>query len=93
VQDATVVAAGGPLENVPLWGRMVSDTLGRSVQLVDALEVTSRGVAVLICESLTGVVPTVGVKRTIVPEKEAHAAYAKALARNNELYDQMYAKL
>jgi sugar (pentulose or hexulose) kinase len=88
VQDATVVAAGGPLENVPLWGRMVSDTLGRSVQLVDALEV-----AVLICESLTGVVPTVGVKREIVPEKEAHAAYAKALARNNELYDQMYAKL
>jgi sugar (pentulose or hexulose) kinase len=38
-EDCTVVAAGGPLENVPLWGRMVSDTLGKTVQLVDASEV------------------------------------------------------
>ena len=52
--DARVVAAGGPLENVPLWGRMVSDVLGKTVELTDAVEVTSRGVACLLCESLSG---------------------------------------
>eukprot|EP01048_Picozoa_sp_COSAG05_P013420 COSAG05_NODE_1429_length_4911_cov_3.075852_3_plen_221_part_00 len=92
--DATVVAAGGPLENVPLWGRMVSDTLGKNVQLIDALEVTSRGVAVLMCESINGrPTPPVGVKYEIAPDTKAHAAYTRALVRNNAFYDKLYAKL
>ena len=89
--DARVVAAGGPLENVPLWGRMVSDVLGKTVELTDAVEVTSRGVACLLCESLSGSpAPSVGVKQEITPDEGAHVAYTQALARNNELYDLLY---
>ena len=92
--DAKLVAAGGPLENVPLWSRMVSDVLGRELLLVDALEVTSRGVAVLMCEALNGVLPPdVGVKAVVRPDPAAHAIYTEALARNNALYGTLYAKL
>ena len=88
--DVKIVAAGGPLENVPLWSRMVSDVLGKTLLLSSATEVTSRGVAVLICESLGLPPPDVDVKRQVEPDLEAHRAYATAAQRNNELYDKLY---
>ena len=42
-KKARIVAAGGPLENVLLCLRMVSDVLGQTILLTDAVEVTSRG--------------------------------------------------
>lgn len=89
--DSKLVAAGGPLENVPLWGRMISDVTGKTVQLMDALEVTSRGVAVLMCESINGhPPPPAGVKDEILPNADANAAYTAALSRNNALYNDIY---
>ena len=89
--DVQIVAAGGPLENVPLWSRMVADVLGKTLLLSSVTEVTSRGVAVLICESLTGQLPPdVQVKREVEPDAAAHAVYAAAAQRNNELYDTLY---
>lgn len=89
--DVQIVAAGGPLESVPLWSRMVSDVLGKTILLTDAVEVTSRGVACLLCESLLGS-PTadVGVKQEVKPDAAAHAIYTAALERNNELYAKLY---
>ena len=88
--DVKIVAVGGPLENVPLWSRMVSDVLGKTLLLSSVTEVTSRGVAVLICESLGHPPPDVDVKRQIEPDLEAHDAYTIAAQRNNELYDTLY---
>jgi gluconokinase len=89
--DVQIVAAGGPLENVPLWSRMVSDVLGKTILLTDAVEVTSRGVACLLCESLLGApAADVGVKQEVKPDAAAHAAYAAAMLRNNELYGALY---
>jgi hypothetical protein len=56
-----------------------------------ARQVTSRGVAVLMCEHLNGAPPPgVGVKREVEPDPAAHEAYGRALARNNALYAQLY---
>jgi gluconokinase len=92
--DAVLVAAGGPLENVPLWSRMVADAMDRPLLLVDAKEITSRGVAVLMCESLTGEpAPELPIKSTVWPEPAAVKAYAAAIERNSDLYAKLYARL
>lgn len=89
--DAKLVAAGGPLENVPLWGRMVADATDKKLLLVDAKEITSRGVAVLMCESLVGeLTPELPIKSEIVPEAVSVAAYAEAIKRNQGLYGKLY---
>jgi gluconokinase len=88
--DVKIVAAGGPLENVPLWSRMVSDVLGKTLLLSSATEVTSRGVAVLICQSLGHPPADVDVKRQVEPDLGAHAVYVAAAKRNNDLYDKLY---
>jgi hypothetical protein len=69
-------------------GRQVlADTLGLAVDLPDAKETTSRGVAVLVLEAL-GMAPAapVAVASTTLPNAHATRVYAAAKERQDSLY-------
>lgn len=85
-----VVAGGGALAASPAWTQMLTDVLGRRVELCGLEETSSRGVALLLLEFLEAapdpgdtVVPTTAFD----PDPEAHAIYKSARERQARLYE------
>ncbi|OQS00638.1 hypothetical protein ACHHYP_20124 [Achlya hypogyna] len=95
-QDATIVASGTALTSSALWRQMIADAIGRKVELeTDAVETTSRGVAILL-GAYTGkgsvALPLSTARVTAQPSLPAHAAYLAAREAQEALYQNLYHK-
>jgi gluconokinase len=88
---ATLYASGGALRHSRAWTQIICDALGRELRLSRAREASSRGVALVALESLGAIksltdVPA-PVYETFAPDRDAHARYREALARQESLYE------
>ena len=92
--NATIVASGNALRSSPAWLQIIADVLGRPLLLGGAAEASSRGAALLALEAV-GKIATIeedqfAVDQVFEPDMSRHARYQQGLARQEELYDQLY---
>ncbi|HYN87353.1 MAG TPA: gluconokinase, partial [Ardenticatenaceae bacterium] len=90
--DASIVASGGAASRSALWMQMLADVLNRPVSQSLETEVSSRGAALLALEALSLLEevepPRLG--RSFEPDRERHAVYQAALARQQALYGRLF---
>ena len=90
-----LVATGGALTASRVWPQLLSDVLGRQIAVPRAIELTSRGAAIIGFEQL-GVPIHVGpgtkgpgtapaISRVFHPDARSHAVYREAAARQQKL--------
>ena len=92
--NATIAASGNALRSSPAWLQIIADVLGRPLLLGGAAEASSRGAALLALEAV-GKIATIeedqfAVDQVFEPDMSRHARYQQGLARQEELYDQLY---
>ena len=85
-----IVSGSGFLKN-PVWIQITADALGVPLVVSDEAEATSRGAALIALAQL-GAIPSwdalpVSTAHTVQPDMTAHAAYGRAITRQEELYD------
>lgn len=90
--EAEIRASGGALAASPTWTQILSDALGRPLQLAPAREASSRGAALLALESLGAIediaaLPPLAPGQTFTPDQTRHARYLEGLARQQRAYD------
>jgi len=88
--NASVVASGNALLASRLWTQTIADVLGRRIELSRAQEASCRGAALLALETIgtIGSIETVqsGSGEIFEPDPTRHEVYARAIARQQELY-------
>jgi gluconokinase len=85
--DQRVIVSGSALQHSPAWAQIFADVLGRPLVLSAEPEATSRGAAVLALQAL-GFSPAPAVDGPVrEPDRERHAIYREAIARQQRLYD------
>ena len=77
-----------------MWLQIIADVLGRPLQLGGAAEASSRGAALLALEAV-GKIGSIEEDQFVVdqvfePDMTRHARYQQGLARQEELYNQLY---
>jgi gluconokinase len=92
--NATIVASGNALRYLPVWVQIIADVLGRPLLLGGAAEASSRGAALLALEAV-GKIGSIEEDQFVVdqvfePDMTRHARYQQGLARQEELYYQLY---
>ena len=92
--NATIVASGNALRSSPVWLQIIADVLGRPLLLGGSAEASSRGAALLALEAV-GKIATIEKDQFVVdqvfePDMSRHARYQQGLARQEELYNQLY---
>jgi gluconokinase len=90
---ARIIASGGALRASNAWGQIISDVLGRPLEIARAEESSSRG-AVLLALEASGKIKSIldeapPVERIIEPDMRAHARYEAGLKRQQKLYDRL----
>lgn len=90
---ARIIASGGALHASRAWGQIISDVLGRRLEITSAEESSSRG-AVLLALEASGKIKSIldgeaRVERTIEPDMRAHARYQRGMERHSELYKRL----
>jgi gluconokinase len=90
---ATLVASGGALLASPTWRQIIADVTGAALTVCEEPEATSRGVALLVLEQLTGQADLGSARLgdTWQPDPQRHAIYRAAMARQQALYAQVVA--
>lgn len=89
-----IVASGGALRESAVWTQILSDVLGRKINLAEAREASMRGAVLLALErlgnieSIDGNFETNG--RMFVPNSKAHSLYTRARERHNRFYDLIF---
>jgi len=88
---AEVCASGGALRASPVWAQMMADVMNRSVKILRAREASSRGVVLLVLESL-GVIKslnetTASFSHIYQPDTTRHARYREGLERQRKFYE------
>jgi gluconokinase len=90
-----IVASGGALDRSTSWRQIVCDCIGAPLVQSCEAEASARGAALLALEAcgiisdITELAADCG--DVVQPNQEHHAVYKRALARQNALYDQIYA--
>ncbi len=91
--EAEIVASGGALAASFVWPQMLSDVLGRRIQLSGVAEASSRGACLLALEARgllksieTAPVPPL---QTFEPEMAHHARYQIGLERQQKFYERL----
>jgi gluconokinase len=91
---ATIVASGNALRYLPAWVQIIADVLGRPLLLGGTAEASSRGAALLALEAVGKIVSIEEdqfvVDQVFEPDMSRHARYQRGLARQEELYNQLY---
>jgi gluconokinase len=91
--DVEIVAGGGALRNSPVWLQIVTDVLGREVNLTGIRETSARGAALLAFEALGLIEDLSGtpdfIEASYIPDSERHAIYRSALKRQVMLYKKL----
>lgn len=91
--DIQIVAGGGALRNSAVWLQIVTDVLGRVVDLTGIRETSARGAALLAFEAL-GLIEDLSetpnfIDDTYIPDPERHTIYRSALRRQTRLYKKL----
>jgi gluconokinase len=92
--NGSVAASGNALRHSPVWLQIMADVLGRPLLLGGPAEASSRGAALLALEAV-GKIATIEedqfvVDRVFEPDMSRHARYQQGLARQEQLYQQLY---
>ncbi len=91
--QTTMVAAGNALLSSPLWVQMMADVLGRPVETALTREASLRGAALLALEALGKIdsLETLDAVsgETYEPDLARHALYARAIERQQKLYEKL----
>jgi gluconokinase len=92
--NATIAASGNALRSSPVWLQIMADVLGRPLVLGGTAEASSRGAALLALEAV-GKIATIEEDQFVVdqvfePDMSRHARYQQGLARQEQLYNQLY---
>ena len=92
--DAKIVASGNALRASPVWIQILADVLGRPLFFGGSAEASIRGAALLALEAV-GKIGTIdedsiSVEQVFEPDMTRHARYQEGLARQEELYEQIY---
>jgi gluconokinase len=94
--NATIVASGNAIRSSPVWLQIIADVLGRPLKFGGTAESSIRGAALLALKAVGKIATidqdSVGVEQVFEPDMSRHARYRKGLARQEELYKQLYAK-
>jgi gluconokinase len=90
-----VIASGGALLHSPAWTQMMADALGRPVTICTETEASCRGAALWALERL-GLIDGIdalpaSTGAVFTPRPEYQDAYQDLLARQNKLYERLYA--
>ena len=88
--NAIVVASGNALLASRVWTQMISDVIGRRIELSPAREASCRGAALLALETI-GTIGSIGTVQSepgevFEPDLTRHEVYAQAIERQQELY-------
>jgi gluconokinase len=93
--NSHIVATGNALRSSPVWLQILTDTLGRSVSYGGFQEASLRGAALLALESVgkIGSIEEVkiSVDQVLEPDMSCHALYQEGLARQQALYERLFA--
>jgi len=88
----SVMAGGGALVASPAWGQIIANTMNRPLHLIDAPEVTARGVALMVLHDHAGLswdAPP-PIQTVIQPQPEQVDRLQQARQRHLLLYEQQY---
>ena len=93
---ATIVASGNALRSSPVWLQIIADVLGRPLMFGGSAESSIRGAALLALEAV-GKIETIeedsiSIDQVYEPDMSRHARYQQGLARQEELYEQLYGR-
>jgi gluconokinase len=93
VPGARIIASGGALRASPVWSQMLSDVIGRPVNLSAVAEASSRG-AVLLALEARGLLKSIETAplpfiQTFEPDTARHARYQAGLERQQEIYERL----
>lgn len=90
---ASIVASGNALRSSPVWLQIIADVLGRPLMFGGTPEASSRGAALLALEAVGKIgsleKDTFSVEQVFEPDMARHARYQHAIARQQELYQQL----
>ena len=92
--EATIFASGNALRSSPVWLQIIADVLGRPLMFGGSAESSIRGAALLALEAV-GKIETIeeesiSIDQVYEPDMSRHARYQQGLARQEELYEQLY---
>ena len=92
---ATIVASGNALRSSPAWLQIIADVLGRPLVFGGTAEASIRGAALLALEAV-GKIGNIeedqfAVDQVFEPDMTRHARYQQGLARQEELYERLFA--
>jgi len=92
--NAAIAASGNALRSSPVWLQIIADVLGRPLLLGGPAEASSRGAALLALEAV-GKIATIeedrfAIDQVFEPDMSRHARYQQGLARQEQLYQQLY---
>lgn len=89
--DAEIVASGGALLRSQAWAQIMSDVLGRSIQISAEEEASSRGAALMALEAIGLIreLAAVPAERgpVLEPDSDRHERYQRAIDRQRRLYE------
>ena len=93
---ASMVASGNALRSSPVWLQIIADVLGRPLLFGGSAESSIRGAALLALEAV-GKIETIekdsiSIDQVYEPDMSRHARYQQGLARQEELYEQLYGR-
>ncbi len=91
--DAQIFAGGGALTSSLAWAQMITNAINRPLWVVDEVETTARGVAILILAGLENKSLTDFPKPAILTTLEPQAVSASRLQEARERQRQLYQKL
>ena len=91
--NAIVVASGNALLASRLWTQMMADVIGRRIELSRPREASCRGAALLALETI-GTIGSIEIVQSepgeiFAPDLTRHEAYARAIARQQTLYERL----
>lgn len=89
-----IIASGGALAKSPVWTRIMTDCLGVPLILSHEAEASARGAALMALEAC-GVIENIDeigseLGENFAPDAAHHEIYARALTRQNALYQKLY---
>jgi gluconokinase len=77
-----------------VWSQIIADVLGRSVRFDGGAESSMRGAALLALEAVGKIgsieQDSVSIEQVFEPDLSRHARYQEGLARQEELYAQIF---
>ncbi len=92
-EGAAVMAGGGALLASPAWARMMADAFDSPIHLLAEKEITGRGVALMMRQSLDGIPPALAepaLECVIEPEPSRVRRLRQAREKQKDLYARLY---